>query len=111
MWQAEAGELAGLGAGSGFSVYLSHDDAGRFYQACVESEPVAGECITTFITSRQPTPRRWRAVARERRHGGAKCRFQSYLWNARGPQRLPRLRAASPRQHAALMVSASALPL
>ena len=57
MWKAEAGELDGLGAGSGFSVYLSHDDAGRFYQACVESEPVAGECITTFITSRQPTPR------------------------------------------------------
>ena len=57
MWKAEAGELDGLGAGSGFSVYLSHDDAGRFYQACVESEPVVGECITTFITSRQPTPR------------------------------------------------------
>jgi hypothetical protein len=28
------------GNGAGFSMYLSHDDAGRFYQACVESEPV-----------------------------------------------------------------------
>ena len=62
MWQAESGALDGLEAGSGFSVYLSHDDAGRFYQGCVETAPngaaaAAGECITTFVTSRQPTPR------------------------------------------------------
>eukprot|EP01043_Picozoa_sp_COSAG02_P021748 COSAG02_NODE_1113_length_14503_cov_87.812205_15_plen_354_part_00 len=57
MWLAESGKLDGLEAGSGFSVYLSHDDAGRFYQACVESTPTKGECITTFVTSRQPTAR------------------------------------------------------
>jgi hypothetical protein len=32
-------------------MYLSHDDAGRFYQACVESTPTPSECITTFVTS------------------------------------------------------------
>ena len=58
MWLAEKGELVDyLAAGSGFSVYLSHDDAGRFYQACVESAPTKGECITTFVTSKQPTAR------------------------------------------------------
>ncbi len=57
MWLAESGDLDGLEAGSGFSVYLSHDDAGRFYQACVESTPTKGECITTFVTSKQPTAR------------------------------------------------------
>ena len=72
MWQAEAGDLPDLEAGSGFSVYLSHDDAGRFYQACVESSPPVhgagrgGECITTFVTSKQPTPRLDIAPAAER---------------------------------------------
>ena len=57
MWLAERGDLDGLEAGSGFSVFLSHDDEGRFYQACVESAPIPGECITTFVTSKQPTAR------------------------------------------------------
>lgn len=47
----EAGLVEYLPAGGGFSTYLSHDDAGRFYQACVESVPRRGECITTFVTS------------------------------------------------------------
>ena len=54
MWDCEAGILPNLPAGGGFTMYLSHDDAGRFYQACVESEPTPGECITTFVTSVPP---------------------------------------------------------
>jgi nucleoside-diphosphate-sugar epimerase len=51
MRAVEAGEVEYLPAGGGLSCFLSHDDAGRFYQACVESEPTPGECITSFVTS------------------------------------------------------------
>lgn len=38
---------------SGPQFYLSHDDAARFFERCVESEtPTAGQTVTAFATSR-----------------------------------------------------------
>ena len=50
-------EARHLGAsGNGPDFYFSHDDAGRFFERCVESDtPGAGESITTFATSRPAT--------------------------------------------------------
>ena len=37
----------------GVDIFLSHDDAGRFFARCVESEqPAAGEAVTVFATSK-----------------------------------------------------------
>ena len=39
--------------------FLSHDDAGRFFERSVESErPASGECATLFVTSRPKTTMR-----------------------------------------------------
>ena len=47
-------EARHLGASSsGPDFYFGHDDAGRFFERCVESDtPAAGESITAFATSR-----------------------------------------------------------
>jgi uronate dehydrogenase len=40
----------------GPDVFLSHDDAGRFFERSVESDrPARGECVTLFVTSRPRT--------------------------------------------------------
>lgn len=39
--------------------FLSHDDAGRFFERSVEADrPARGECVTLFVTSRPKTTER-----------------------------------------------------
>jgi len=60
-WFARDAELSQRIAASprGKDIYLSHDDARRFFTRCVESPtPRAGECVTLFVASRaQDRPR------------------------------------------------------
>tara|TARA_B100001123_G_scaffold32973_1_gene34462 strand:+ start:1469 stop:2200 length:732 start_codon:yes stop_codon:yes gene_type:complete len=41
-----------LASPSGTDVYLSHDDAGRFFRACVEQKMEPGQFETLFVTSK-----------------------------------------------------------
>ena len=41
-----------LASSTGTDVYLSHDDAGRFFRACVEQQLEPGQFETLFVTSK-----------------------------------------------------------
>jgi nucleoside-diphosphate-sugar epimerase len=48
-----------MSASNGPDLFLSHDDAGRFFERAVESErPARGECVTLFVTSWPKTTER-----------------------------------------------------